>query len=60
MPPATPSGASLLRASVTATHSDVLINQAITAFAEVGRELGLIRGFAGASADQPFAIQAGE
>jgi len=62
LPPATPSGASLLRASVTAAHTDVLINQAIASFAEVGGELGVIRstGFAGVSADKPFAIQAGE
>ena len=62
LPPATPAGSALLRASVTAAHTETNINQALAAFADVGAELGLIRRgcVAHTSADEPRAVQAGE
>jgi 8-amino-7-oxononanoate synthase len=42
LPPATPAGRSLLRLSVTASHTDEQIDQLITAFACIGAELGVI------------------
>ena len=40
LPPATPDGRPLLRASVTAMHDEVQVGAAISAFAEVARALG--------------------
>ncbi len=42
IPPATPNSLSLLRVSVSAAHDDEQITQALEAFAEAGKKLGLI------------------
>jgi 8-amino-7-oxononanoate synthase len=42
LPPATPGGASLLRASVSAAHAPADIDEALAAFRAVGLELGLL------------------
>lgn len=42
VPPAVPSGCSLLRTSYMATHTDEELNRILDAFAKVGREMGVI------------------
>ncbi len=42
LPPATPSGVPLLRASVTAAHTEADINRAVAIFTEVGNDLGQV------------------
>jgi 8-amino-7-oxononanoate synthase len=42
LPPATPTGAPLLRTSVSAAHTEQQIDTAIELFAQVGRELGVL------------------
>ncbi len=42
LPPATPQGLSLLRASVSAAHSTAQIDTAVAQFARIGRELGVL------------------
>jgi 8-amino-7-oxononanoate synthase len=42
LPPATPDSRPLLRASVSAAHTDEQIDKVLSVFAEVGASLGLI------------------
>jgi 8-amino-7-oxononanoate synthase len=42
LPPATPTGAPLLRSSVTAVHEAAQIDAAIEAFGAIGTELGVL------------------
>ncbi len=51
LPPATPDGQPLLRASVTAAHDQRQVETAITGFATVGASLGLLPGAALTPAD---------
>ena len=42
IPPAVPSGSSLLRTSYMATHTDEQLEHVLAAFEEVGQRLGII------------------